>query len=54
VAQHDHRQLVQPDLEHRQVGFRVGADDLGRRAAAVGQHHLDLVGASTTWLLVRM
>ena len=32
------------DADHRQVGFGIGADHLGRRLAAVRQHHLDLVG----------
>jgi hypothetical protein len=32
------------DLQHRQVGFRVAADDAGGQLAAVVEGHLDLVG----------
>ena len=34
------------DLEQRDVGVRVGADDLGRHLVAVGELHVDLVGAA--------
>ena len=45
VAEVDHRQLVEVDLEHRDVRFRIGADRLGARRAAVAERHLDVVGA---------
>ena len=45
VAQHDHGQLVELDLEHRQVGVGVGADHLAARVAAVVERDVDLVGA---------
>ena len=45
VAQHDHGQLVEFDLEDGQVRVRVGANDLGLGPAAVVEDHLDLVCA---------
>jgi len=45
AAQHDHRQLVELDLEHGQVGVGIGADHLAARVAAVVERDLDLVGA---------
>jgi hypothetical protein len=53
VAEGDGKLAVGLDLQHRQVGFGVAADDAGRQLAAVVEGHLDLVGASITWLLVR-
>ncbi len=46
VAELDEGQIVAGvDLEDREIGLRVGADDLGRPARAVSQENLDLVGA---------
>ncbi len=45
IAQGDGGQALQVDFEHGQVGFGVGANDLGARTAAIGEHHLDLVHA---------
>ena len=45
VAEHDHRQAPGLDPDHGEVGFGIGADDIGRRLAAIGQADLDLVGA---------
>ena len=44
MAEHDHRQLVELDLDDGQVGFRIEPDHFCRPLAPVGQHHLDLVG----------
>ena len=45
VAEGDHRQPVEVDLQHRDVGLGVGADQPGLGLAAVRQLHLDVVGA---------
>ena len=45
VAEGDHRQLVELDLEHREVGVGVGADHLACARAAVVERDLDVVGA---------
>ncbi|AEK60364.1 hypothetical protein CFU_0527 [Collimonas fungivorans Ter331] len=44
AAQRHRRQVRQLDLDHGQVGFRIGADYLGSSGAAVGQRHFDFVG----------
>jgi sec-independent protein translocase protein TatC len=44
-AQADHGQAVQIHLQHRDVAFRVGADQPGLGRPAIGELHLDLVGA---------
>ncbi|MNM93449.1 hypothetical protein D3C81_1058230 [compost metagenome] len=44
AADGDRRQVLQVDLQHRQVGFRVAADDPGQGFAAVLERHHDLVG----------
>jgi hypothetical protein len=44
-AEGDDRQLVESDLEDRDVGLRVRAHHLGGGLAAVAELHLDLVGA---------
>ena len=38
IAERDHRQPVQLDLQHREVGVGVGADHLGADLAAVVEH----------------
>ena len=43
VAELDAREPDAVDLEHGEVGRRVGADDLRRLRVAVGERHLDLV-----------
>ena len=48
------RQLVELDLEHRQIGIGVGADHLARARAAVVSVTSISSAPSTTWLLVRM
>ena len=45
VAQHDHGQFVEFDLEDRKVGVRVGADHGGAGTPAVGERDLNFVGA---------
>jgi len=45
VAQGRGRQSSLAHLEHRHVGARIGAFDLGLDLATVGEHHLDLIGA---------
>ena len=46
VAELDEGQIAAGvDLEHREVGLVVGADELRRQPRAVGQEHQDLVGA---------
>jgi len=45
VAQHDRREVARLDLEHREIGLRVGADDLRRRRFALAQRHGDGAGA---------
>jgi hypothetical protein len=47
-------QVVGLDLDDRDVGFRVGADDLGLEFATVGEETLSSSAPSITWLLVRM
>ena len=44
AAQRDGGEVVERDLEHREVGFGVAADQLGARLAAVGKGDFDLVG----------
>ena len=44
VAQHNDRQAVQVDLQNCQVSVRIGPDHRGRRAAAVVEDNLDLIG----------
>ncbi len=39
---HD-RELIHGDLQYREVGFRVGPDELGNSAAAVSKLNLNLV-----------
>ncbi|MNE95011.1 hypothetical protein D3C80_1930450 [compost metagenome] len=46
TADGDRRQVLQVDLQHRQVGFRVAADHAGQGFAAILQGHDDLVGAA--------
>ena len=45
VAQHDHRQAVNLNFQHRQVAVRVSTYHLGASAPAVVQDDLDLVCA---------
>ncbi len=45
APQRDRRQVLERDLEHGQVGFRVRAHDLGVGLAAIGQRNLDFIGA---------
>ncbi len=53
VAERHHGQAVEVDLEHRDVGLGVAADQPCARLAAVGELHLDFGRRpSTTWWLV--
>src|SRR3954453_19002221 len=45
IAQRHRRQLGGVDLEHRHVGIRIGADDLGLELAPIEQPYGDLLGA---------
>ena len=43
IAELHHRQVLAFDLEHRDVGPRIGADHLGGEFTAIGQPHEDFV-----------
>src|ERR1019366_1977528 len=45
VAEGDHRQLVEIDLQHRDIGIGVGADRARLGAAPIAEQDLDVVGA---------
>ena len=45
TAEPHHRRVLQRDLEYREVGVRVGADDACRRGTAVLELDLDLARA---------
>ncbi|MNE15824.1 hypothetical protein D3C80_1087460 [compost metagenome] len=47
AADGDRRQVLQVDLEHRQIGFRVAADDPRQGFAAVLEGHHDLIGTGS-------
>ena len=44
IAERHGRQVLRVDLDHRDIGALVGADDLGLELAPVGEPHGHLVG----------
>ena len=45
ASERDDRQVLQVDLQHREIGLGIAADDRRLRRAAVGELHLDLLAA---------
>jgi len=54
LRQRDGRQIRQVDLDHGEIGFRIGAHHFGRGLATISNATSISSAASTTWLLVRM